>query len=494
MKTKSVSLVFLALAATVPAFAQDKSASTNVVSASAAPTASAGLLNDWLRQQSAEFKRWDIGGQLRLRYESRGNMAVAGRAGAVDFGASPVDNENDFFLTREKIHLGFTPVNWLTVFGEARHSSAAGDERTPSPDRDAIDLHQAFITLGNVKTFPLTAKIGRQELSYGDERLIGASDWGNTGRVFDAAKVRYENSDLWVDAFISHPVMVHDGYFNENNNHDYFSGIYASTKKIPKQTTEAYFLARNTSPGSTKTLTSSTPAGGASPRDIYTFGVRMKSTPGDWGNWDYMGEFMGQFGHFNDPLAPVKSLEHRAYAVFVGGGYTWTQLAYAPRVGLEYNFGSGDGNPTDTKHGTFENLFPTNHKFYGFMDLFSLQNIHNVRLTSSIKPVPRLTLTFDYHAFWLANTRDNLYTVAGARRGGIVTTPTQVGYGINPTYGSYVGSEIDLTATYAIKGYATAQLGYGHFFVGDYIKQSLSAATVGSTDANWIYAQLNFSF
>src|SRR5690242_5913556 len=33
------------------------------------PPPSAGLLNDWLRQQSPGFEPWDIGGQVRGRFE-----------------------------------------------------------------------------------------------------------------------------------------------------------------------------------------------------------------------------------------------------------------------------------------------------------------------------------------------------------------------------------------------------------------------------------------
>ncbi len=457
-----------------------------------APPPSPGMLNEWLRKKDVYNAAWDVGAQVRLRYEAKDNFF----SGANDFKKFTPNPDNSYRLQRIKPRVGYT-AEWFSVFVEGRGSYSTGDDRNPNPEADGpMDLHQGYFTVGNHKEFPVSLKAGRQELSYGDERIIGAFDWNNLGRVFDTAKVRWQNPWFAADFFTGRLVLPDDNNFNMPNDYDWFSGIYASTKKIPKQTTEAYFLARNTSPGSARTITSSTPTGGASPRDIYTFGVRMKSTPGDWGNWDYMGEFMGQFGHFNDPAIPTasaRSLEHQAYAIFVGGGYTWTQLAYAPRVGLEYNFGSGDSNPTDGKHETFENLFPTNHKFYGFMDIFSLQNIHNVRLTSSIKPVPRLTLTFDYHAFWLANTGDNFYTVAGGRRGGIGMTPG-TGYGINPSYGSYVGSEIDLVGTFAIKPYASAQLGYGHFFVGDYVKQSLSAPTVGSTDANWIYAQLNLSF
>jgi len=40
------------------------------------------------------------------------------------------------------------------------------------------------------QAYQASLKIGRQELIYGDERLIGAFGWNNIGRVFDAAKLR----------------------------------------------------------------------------------------------------------------------------------------------------------------------------------------------------------------------------------------------------------------------------------------------------------------
>ena len=52
-------------------------------------------------------------------------------------------------------------------------------------------IRQGYIEIGNAKEFPLTLKVGRQILSYGDERLIGAFDWNNIGRTFDAAKLRW---------------------------------------------------------------------------------------------------------------------------------------------------------------------------------------------------------------------------------------------------------------------------------------------------------------
>jgi hypothetical protein len=280
-------------------------------------------------------------------------------------------------------------------------------------------------------------------------------------------------------------VIPDDHNFDMSNDYEYFSGAYFSSKLVPHQTTEWYFLSRNASPKATSYPLRTQVVGSA--RDIYTFGARVKSTPGELNGWDYGAEVAGQLGNFKDG---ARRLEQEAWMMYAGFGYTF-KTKMTPRLGLEYNFGSGDSNKADNKHETFDNLYPTNHKFYGYMDMVSLQNINDLRFMSSIKPLPRLTLNADYHAFWLADTHDNFYNVNGARRGGTGATPGTT-YGINPGYDNFVGSELDLVATYAIAPQALLEIGYGHFFRGDYIKSSLRVP--GSEDANWVYASLVLSF
>jgi alginate export protein len=457
---------------------------------------SAGFINDWLRKDDPGMASWDIGAQVRLRYEIRDNFGILGSPGSVDFRETGADVDNAYFLHRIKPRVGYTH-EWFNVLVEGRSSGSTGDDRNPNPESDGpIDLHQAYVFVGNHKEFPVSLKVGRQELLYGDERVIGAFNWNNLGRVFDAAKVRWQNQYFGADFFSGRVIIPDDNNFNMPNDYDWFSGIYANTKLIPKQTTELYLLSRNVSAGSPTVNGAGTPPliNGPPPRDIYTLGVRLKSNPADWKGWDYTVELMGQYGHFNDPAVPGTandSLEHTAYAMHFTGGYTFADSPYTPRFGIEYNLGSGDSDPLDDKHETFENLFPTNHKFYGYMDFFSLQNVHNVRLSGTVKPLPRLTLYSAYCMSWLYDTSDNFYAVNGTRRGGITATGGG-GYGINPNNDSYVGSEIDFVATYAVGPQIALEAGYGHFFVGDYVKQSL--ATAGSTDANWVYVQMNFNF
>jgi hypothetical protein len=469
---------------------------TNTDLASSPPppplAAGAGLFNDWLRQQSPVFTNFDLGAQFRARYVVQTYFAVPGSgATAVDFRANTPVNENDFLLLRTRVHAGYSPTDWLTIFGEGQNSSSSGDSRNPNPQSDGpFDLHQGFIQLGGSKDVPVALKVGRQELSYGDERLIGAFDWDNVGRAFDAAKLHYSNGDFWVDAFTGRVVVPNDNEFDQANWYDWFSGVYGSTRAlVPKTELQLYFLADNASASSPKVVT--TYGKGNSPRDIYTIGSRFQTLPGQLHGWDASGEFAGQFGDFEyTPGTPgvvnSRRLDHLAYATHIEGGYSFAKTDLKPRLALGFDYASGDGNPNDNKHNTFVNLYPTNHKFYGAMDLLSWQNLLDPYFKASIIPVKNSSVALTYNAFWLASTSDFFYQVNQAPR-------ATGGYGLHPQNGSFAGQEVDLVATYQPRPFAQLQAGFGHYFTGTYVNQTFQNLG-GSHDANWVYvqAQLNF--
>lgn len=498
MKTQSSKYLtgFVALTTGAALCAQEKPAPTTSPPPAEPPAKpSAGVFNDWARRQSESLKAWDVGGQFRARAEFKHNYAVPGTPGAVDFADNGPDSQNNYVLLRTKFHVGYTPCEWFTIFGEGRNSSSTGDKRNPNPESDGpVDLQQGYVRVGFGDEYRVFAKIGRQELAYGDERLVGTFDWSNIGRVFDAAKLTFDCEQGWIDVFGSRTVIADDNNFNVDNDYEWFSGVYASTRTlVPKQETQLYLLARNVgaeSPQALGTFTPPNPLIGASPRDIYTLGLRVKSLPGEWHGWDYEAEVAGQLGNYQYPAATPgvvngQRLDHEAFAAHAAGGYTFTKAWGEPRVGLEYNFASGDSDPTDDTHGTFDNLYPTNHRYYGHMDFFSWQNVHNARLSTSLKPSKDVRLTADYHAFWLADTSDFFYQANGGAR-------TSGGYGINPGAGSFAGQEVDVIATFSMKPGGALQAGYGHFFVGDYVRDSLAAS--GSDDADWVYVQVLLNF
>lgn len=458
-----------------------------------------GFVNEWIREKNPELASWDIGGNDRLRVESRQGFGIAGIAGSVDFLDHGKTVSNDYLLNRLRVHIGYTD-KWWNVYVEPQSSLAANDRRVAyanvpavpgtvkrtgsGPEADAIDLHQAYFTIGNHKEFPVSLKLGRQELSYGEERLVGGFGWNNIGRSFDTAKVRWQNAWFGADFFSGFPVIPQDGKFDVPNTHDVFSGIYGTSTKIPKTILDFYFLARNSSRQAINTEPSPQfPQPTA--RDIYTVGGRLKSKPGELGHWDYLLDGAYQFGNFA-ATGKASRKQQDAYMFVAQAGYTFSDLWATPRLAVEYDYGSGDSNAADGKHGTFENLFPTNHKFYGYMDFFSLQNIQDVRGIFQLKPTSRLNISLEGHAFWLANTHDALYTAGGGAR-------LLGGYGVHPGYDSFVGNEVDLIAGYALTKYAALEGGYGHFFRGKYIDQSL-AGHGGARDADWVYLQATLTF
>jgi hypothetical protein len=456
------------------------------------PPTGAGLVNDWLREQTRLFGPFDLGGQFRARYVDQTYFAVPGTGPtAVDFRANTPYSANDFLLLRTRFHLGYSPTDWLTIFGEGQNSYSTGDQRNPNPQSDGpVDLHQGYVRLGGTKDLPLSLKVGRQELSYGDERLVGAFDWDNIGRVFDTAKLRYEQGQFWVDAFIGRVVIPDDNQFDQPNWNDWFSGIYGSTRAlVPKTELQFYFLADNASANSPKDVTSA--GKGNSPRDIYTIGTRFQTLPGQLHGWDLNGEFAGQFGDFEyAPGTPGvingQRLNHLAYATHIEGGYTFTVQDLKPRLALGFDYASGDDNPNDKEHNTFVNLYPTNHKFYGAMDFLSWQNLIDPYFKASIAPAKGLSVALTYNALWLATTSDFFYQANQAPR-------TTGGYGIHAQEGSFAGQEIDLVATYQPTAFLQVQGGFGHYFTGNYVNQTFQDLG-GAHDANWVYvqAQLNF--
>ncbi len=513
-RTQSIVAGFSVAACGLGAFGQENPVSPTaapILPPPAAAPARAAWVNDYLRHENPTFTNWDFGGSVRARYEVKDGYGIPGVPGSVDFRAHNADVDNDYFLERIRFRAGYAD-KWWSALVEGESSLAQSDQRWAyannpfvpgtvakkgdGPEADAIELHQAFVAVGNHKEFPVSLKIGRMELAYGEERLIGAVGWNNIGRTFDAAKVCWQNEWFGVDVFASRPVIPQNGVFDVPNDYDFFSGFYATTLKIPKNILDVYFLARNSSAQAAAAVPSPQfPQPSA--RDIYTVGFRLKSKPGELGPWDYSLESAYQFGNFVDKrpgaLTPTQSLEQSAYMVAAQVGYTFADFWGKPRLGMEYDYSSGDRNPFDDQHETFDNLFPTNHKFYGYMDFVSLQNIQDVCASLMLKPTSHLNVTLAGHGFWLANTHDSFYNVGGVARGG--TSPTLgTGYGVNARYGSFVGTEIDIVATYTITRYAQVEAGYGHFFVGDYIQQSLANSLFGSQDANYVYAQINLIF
>lgn len=328
--------------------------------------------------------------------------------------------------------------------------------------------------------------------------------WLNIPHTFDAVEARYQNAFLGVDLFAADPVYVRGSHFDQSNSQDRLSGAHVDLPGLSKPDgVELYIFARNVARGIVTDDWSPVPAPFrfTAPQDTYTLGAHAKSRAGAYSPWDYGIEGMYQFGDrtavFPATTVAVASkaprLDQSAWAFILQGGYTWKALPWNPRLAMIVSYASGDHNSTDANSQTFMNILPSNHGLYGMMDLSSLQNIEDYRLSFTLKPSPKTSLALDVHQQYLENTHDYWYNVAGVPRNTAGSAPgSGKGFGINPGYSPDLGQEVDLIGGCTVAKGLLLEVGVGHFFRGDYVKQSLSV--VGSKDANYCYVQATANF
>lgn len=348
------------------------------------------------------------------------------------------------------------------VEGQAAQSFAQSEVNKTNLFVNQIDLRQLFVEVNKpFKEIPLTVKVGRQELSYGDERFVGPLNWTNTARVFDAVKVIYSPREwLQLDSFFANVVRNEKTVADKTVHSDDFYGLYLAYKKIKDHVIDSFLFVRHTSDPSLV----SERTGVRGTLTEYTFGNRLK---GKKGRVDYGTEYALQFGRrAHDKV--------EAWAFHQELGYTFSKTNGAPRFYAEYNHASGDRDPSNGTVGTFDNLFPTNHNKYGLIDFMSLKNMNNVMLGASVKPCKKVQLSSEFSWFFLDAKESAWFNASG----GIFRAA-------NANASTQLGEELDLVMNYTINKYLSALIGYSHFFAGLFAED-----TGRHDDANFIYTQL----
>jgi len=439
---------------------------------------------------------WD--GRIVLDIEERMRLEI--RENNRDFHAGADNHEiTDGVSLRNRFRIGLTiaPNSWVKLYGQTQDSREAFSERPNIPGvnsadgDDQWDLRQAYLAIGDLKKFPVQVTIGRQAITYGDARLVADSRWGNFGRTFDAARVRFEEPHFWIEGFYMRPVQIERGQFDASDSADNFGGAYFSTDWLSFQTSDLYVFYRDKKDDQPDLSPRNTidPQGlsnGPAARFV-TIGARFKSNPKKLGPWDYSGEFVYENGDLWQTDRNSKRFDLSAFALAVSGGYTFKDCLWTPRAGVEYDFASGDDNPSDSDSHSFQNLFPSNHDKYGLMDEFGWRNVHDLRFQLSAKPSKKVDLEFHYHAFWLANTDDFWF-----RNNGLSTLRTKTPDGRDVrTIGAnnFAGNEIDFVVAVEPIPHVKVSTGYSHFFAGQYL-----ADTGFHDDADFGYVMTTFNF
>lgn len=215
----------------------------------------------------------------------------------------------------------------------------------------------------------------------------------------------------------------------------------------------------------------------------------------------------------------TSGVDRGAYMFGARIGKTFNNVMWKPSFTLWYDHLSGTDldDVADNDFSTFDTLYDTGHKFYGFMDLYlnpngadtSYLGLQDLAAKMSIKPMANLTLKADIHAMWtetdiadelndlgIANAT-NAFTALGAAGGLAAGNTTVVG-----DLDSHLGEELDLTAVYKYNPNTTISVGYSHFWADDTFHlvnaRNTTAAVAPNTtnddDASWAYVQFDVKF
>ncbi len=395
---------------------------------------------------------------LRLRGEFRERVEGFSNSGFVD------ERDDAYFLSRVRLTATATGKAVAATI-QVQDARVGGKSVGPTgaPFSSAFDLRQGFVDIGSAKA-KMAVRAGRQEIAFGDQRLVGHAGWLNAARTFDAARVTFRTAPAQVDVFAASVVRPLADEFDKSGNGNRFAGAYVSSGRlVPLATAEPYvFYRRDTNQRAE--------SGSFGSLDQVTIGGRLAGKlPA---RLDYNVEMDLQRGSLGPDSVRAWAGHWQIRESLAGPGM--------PRVTAEYNFASGDENPVDGTRGTFDQLYPTAHDKYGLADQVGWRNIHDVRLGLEVTPFKATPITFNYHSYWLVEPRDALYAASGAPLARVIAGAAS----------RRVGQEIDVQVSRPLFPQLALTAGYAHLFAGPFLKEATPGASYSGPFAMVTYVFL----
>lgn len=357
------------------------------------------------------------------------------------------DNSDAYLLTRFRLGVAIKPTAWFRVYAEAQDATAFWKNPPLAPPYQSTwDLRRAYVDLGDIERSPVSFRVGRQDLSFGYARLVGTAYWRNASRGYDAAMMVVNLDWLRTNVFAASPVVMAENGLSHHQPGNNFYGIYNSMPKlIPGSEIQPYVFWRLT-PGIR------TEEGSLARLDEKVVGLRWAGVAS---RFDYDAEVTGETGN-------IGADRIRAWGWSAIGGYTLQSARLRPRFFVKYDFASGDRNPNDGTHGTFDQLYPNIHGHHGLADQIAWQNLKSIRPGVRISLRRNWTVAGMYNGWWLASAKDGFYSSSG-----IIVARDPRGLS-----GTHIGTEIDGETSYRFNRNLEVGVGVGHIFPGDFLKRT----------------------
>lgn len=388
--------------------------------------------------------------QIRPRAEYRNGVLFPRPAGEEAAG---------FINNRARISMEYMRDR-LSMKLSAQHVGVWGQD--PQIDKNGrFSLNEAWARLDF--GHHLFAQLGRQVLSYDDERILGGLDWNVAGRYHDALKLGFENKVHRLNLVLA---------FNQNDERTIGGTYYAPGGQPYKNMENIWYHVTPSSAFNASFLLlnlglegeAGTPAAGT--HYLQTMGTYLTYTPA---NWTLNGTFYYQAGHNQ------KDRQVSAFMWAVRAAYRFDSR-WSIVFGSDYLSGN-DMNKAGGKYKAFDPLYGTHHKFYGGMDYFYASSFANGQnpglwdnqLGIGFQPGKRVNLSLNYHYF---------------------ATTTSV-YEENKKQNRGLGSEFDLQVDWTIMKDVKLSAGYSTMFGTHTMKLVKGGNPSHWQDWGWLSLNIN---
>ncbi len=387
---------------------------------------------------------------------------------------------NQYFVT-ERARLGLAvdrgPVTAAVTLQDARVWGDAGVASLVAPGEPVPSVlapNEAYLEVHTRAGRRVFLRVGRQQVTWGDGRLVGANDWSVTGRSLDAARFGAQAGDFDVEALAA--MLATPGQYDAANagtttatvaegSGAQLYGLNAVWHALPLLNVEATGLARIVRNPTPSTLTPSNTfvADGRITGDRRGFRYALEGA--------YEG---GQVASYGD------TRKLRAFALAARASWETALPAHLTFSG-EAAYASGDTNESGTFKGTitrFDPILPDEHTLLSPMSLVAWSNLILGGGSIGVRPLEELGLLAGYRYAALAEP--------GGRWSSAALYP--VGAAPSNTARS-LGHEIDAAIRVTPWKAFEVETGYGLFLPGAGADEILKQALRSTSPQHWAYLQ-----
>ncbi len=406
-------------------------------------TRNMGMLFLTLTYTGVFSQKLDVDLQLRPRFEYRNGFKTI---------LKDTEREAAFVSQRSRLNIRFESDK-IQLKVALQNVRVWGDVPTnTSADKNGIAFFEAYGLYSFTAYWDI--KVGRQVLSYDNQRIFGEVDWTQQAQSHDAAVITYKKNHNRLDI---------GGALNAD------AEDLVEKKYETKNYKSMQFAWFNTQQGnfSISGLILNTAY------EYFTTATDFKV--------DYL-QTMGTYSRFQGKNTDVDIAVYTQLGKREGANVqAWNFGANANhqidehwKMGVGYEFLSGTAaNDNRDKRKSFTPLFGTNHAFNGYMDYFYVGNhLNSVGLSDLNAKLNFKTNHFQLnlipHVFFSAETVVNA---------------------IGENMDKYLGTEIDLVGSYQLHKEVTLGFGYAQLFASPTLKTLKDG---NATTNNWAWVSINF--